>query len=66
VSYDPQFVRRLVKERRHILGGWWELTLECGHKITRRTIAGSKVKQPVCYECNEKAAELGLAKRILR
>jgi hypothetical protein len=55
MSYDPPFICRRVKGRRRILGGWWELELECGHTITRRTTEGSKVLQPVCWQCTNEA-----------
>jgi hypothetical protein len=61
VNYNPPFVTRVVKSRRQILGGWWELELECGHTISRRTTAGSKVLPGVLEMHRRSAGDEGIS-----
>jgi hypothetical protein len=65
MSYQPKFIRRWVKKRKH-LAGTWILELECGHQVTTGNFhAGLTVSKPVCPTCNQTAADLGRAKRLV-
>lgn len=67
MSYRCKFIRRLVVERRRpTLTTGWSLILECGHEIAAaHEIAAKKVLNPVCPTCNQIAADLGRAKRLV-